>query len=82
MHARQLSRQVLVGSLTGTRDGCECIIGTTGASMLLIRPLLRANALRKKRVHIIVFFIFTVSNCGGLLTPLGDPPLLRSGTSR
>jgi Na+/H+ antiporter NhaD/arsenite permease-like protein len=50
-------------------------VGTTGASMLLIRPLLRANAVRKRRAHIVIFFIFVVSNCGGLLTPLGDPPL-------
>jgi len=50
-------------------------IGTTGASMLLIRPLLRANERRKYVAHIVVFFIFMVSNCGGLLTPLGDPPL-------
>ncbi len=51
------------------------LIGTTGASMLLIRPLLRANADRKRKVHVFVFFIFIVSNCGGLLTPMGDPPL-------
>jgi len=50
-------------------------IGTTGASVLLIRPLLRANASRERKAHIVVFFIFVVSNCGGLLTPLGDPPL-------
>ena len=50
-------------------------IGTTGASVLLIRPLLRANVSRQRKVHIVVFFIFIVSNCGGLLTPLGDPPL-------
>jgi Na+/H+ antiporter NhaD/arsenite permease-like protein len=50
-------------------------VGTTGASMLLIRPLLRANASRHRKVHVVVFFIFMVSNCGGLLTPLGDPPL-------
>jgi Na+/H+ antiporter NhaD/arsenite permease-like protein len=50
-------------------------IGTTGASVLLVRPLLRANAPRVNQTHIIVFFIFIVSNCGGLLTPLGDPPL-------
>lgn len=50
-------------------------VGTTGASVLLIRPLLRANAPRQRRAHIVVFFIFIVSNCGGLLTPLGDPPL-------
>ncbi len=51
------------------------IVGTTGASMLLIRPLLRANEQRTRVAHIVVFFIFMVSNCGGLLTPLGDPPL-------
>ncbi|HWN82233.1 MAG TPA: sodium:proton antiporter, partial [Candidatus Udaeobacter sp.] len=50
-------------------------IGTTGTSMLLIRPFLRANAWRRERVHQIVFFIFLVSNIGGSLTPLGDPPL-------
>ncbi len=50
-------------------------IGTTGASMLLIRPLLRANAVRQRKAHIVIFFIFLVSNIGGLLTPLGDPPL-------
>src|SRR5215468_7255239 len=50
-------------------------IGTTGASALLIRPLLRANAQRRHRRHVVVFFIFLVSNGGGLLTPLGDPPL-------
>jgi Na+/H+ antiporter NhaD/arsenite permease-like protein len=50
-------------------------IGTTGASMLLIRPLLRANAARERKTHIMVFFIFIVSNGGGMLTPLGDPPL-------
>lgn len=51
------------------------LIGTTGASMVLIRPLLRANRAREKKVHLVIFFIFVVSNCGGLLTPLGDPPL-------
>ena len=50
-------------------------VGTTGASMLLIRPLIRANEYRKSKVHLIVFFIFLVSNIGGSLTPLGDPPL-------
>ncbi len=50
-------------------------IGTTGASMVLIRPLLRANLHRKHHAHLPVFFIFLVSNIGGLLTPLGDPPL-------
>ncbi|MFO0901963.1 MAG: sodium:proton antiporter [Pirellulales bacterium] len=50
-------------------------IGTTGASMVLVRPLLRANQARRDKAHIVIFFIFIVSNCGGLLTPLGDPPL-------
>jgi Na+/H+ antiporter NhaD/arsenite permease-like protein len=50
-------------------------IGTTGASMVLIRPLLFANNYRKHHIHIPIFFIFLVSNIGGLLTPLGDPPL-------
>jgi Na+/H+ antiporter NhaD/arsenite permease-like protein len=51
------------------------LVGTTGASMLLIRPLLRANSVRRRKAHVVVFFIFVVSNAGGLLTPLGDPPL-------
>ncbi|MBP7605645.1 MAG: sodium:proton antiporter [Giesbergeria sp.] len=50
-------------------------MGTTGASMLLIRPLIRANDNRKHTAHVVVFFIFIVSNVGGSLTPLGDPPL-------
>jgi len=51
------------------------LLGTTGASMVLIRPLLRANQMRRYKTHVVIFFIFIVSNCGGLLTPLGDPPL-------
>jgi Na+/H+ antiporter NhaD/arsenite permease-like protein len=51
------------------------VLGTTGASVVLIRPLLRANSWRKHVVHVFVFFIFIVSNIGGMLTPLGDPPL-------
>ena len=50
-------------------------VGTTGASMLLIRPLLQTNAERKRVKHTVIFFIFLVSNIGGMLTPLGDPPL-------
>ncbi|MFG6489045.1 sodium:proton antiporter [Roseateles sp. BYS78W] len=50
-------------------------MGTTGASMLLIRPLIRANDNRRHNAHVVVFFIFIVSNVGGSLTPLGDPPL-------
>lgn len=51
------------------------LMGTTGASMVLIRPVLRANAFRRRKTHTFVFFIFLVSNIGGSLTPLGDPPL-------
>ena len=51
-------------------------MGTTGAAMLLIRPLIDTNSQRKYKVHTILFFIAAVANCGGLLTPLGDPPLL------
>lgn len=51
------------------------LIGTTGASMLLIHPLIKANSKRQHKTHIIIFFIFLVSNIGGILTPLGDPPL-------
>ncbi len=50
-------------------------IGTTGAAMLLIRPLLRANKERRHKAHTVIFFIFLVANIGGTLTPLGDPPL-------
>jgi Na+/H+ antiporter NhaD/arsenite permease-like protein len=73
------------GSLPGTPLGNTAImgigavlanlIGTTGASVVLIRPLLRANKRRHRKTHIVVFFVFVVANCGGLLTPLGDPPL-------
>lgn len=51
------------------------LMGTTGAAMLLIRPLIRANDNRKHNMHVIIFFIFLVANIGGGLTPLGDPPL-------
>jgi Na+/H+ antiporter NhaD/arsenite permease-like protein len=61
---------LLVGSLLAS------VIGTTGASVLVIRPLLRTNKQRKHVGHLVPFFILAVSNAGGLLTPLGDPPLL------
>lgn len=51
------------------------LTGTTGAAMLLLRPFLHANRSRTDKVHLVVFFILTVANCGGCLTPLGDPPL-------
>lgn len=76
---------ILRGSLTGTPVANVTLlsigtilsswIGTTGASMLFIRPIIRANEWREKKTHIIVFFIFLVSNIGGCLTPIGDPPL-------
>jgi Na+/H+ antiporter NhaD/arsenite permease-like protein len=61
--------------LLGTGAVLASFIGTTGASMLLIRPLLRANESRQRKTHIVIFFIFVVANGGGMLTPLGDPPL-------
>ncbi|HRE20101.1 MAG TPA: sodium:proton antiporter [Rhabdaerophilum sp.] len=51
------------------------VVGTTGASMIMIRPMIRANDNRQHNVHVVIFFIFLVSNIGGSLTPLGDPPL-------
>ncbi|WP_051340187.1 sodium:proton antiporter [Azospirillum halopraeferens] len=75
----------LKGSLVGTPivntmtlllgTALASFMGTTGAAMLLIRPLMRANEHRRHKVHTIVFFIFLVANIGGSLTPLGDPPL-------
>lgn len=60
---------LLIGALLAS------VIGTTGASMILIRPIIRANDARHFNAHVVVFFIFLVSNIGGSLTPLGDPPL-------
>lgn len=75
----------IAGSIVGTTRNNMIIlsigmvlasfIGTTGAAMTLIRPVLRANLWRKHKAHIVVFFIFMVANIGGCLTPLGDPPL-------
>src|SRR6267142_3185887 len=76
---------VIRGTLAGT-PGLNAIllgigailasaIGTTGASMLLVRPLFRAHSIRVRKAHVFIFFIFMVANGGGLLTPLGDPPL-------
>ena len=60
---------LLIGTLLAS------VMGTTGAAMLMIRPIIRANDNRKHAAHIVVFFIFLVANAGGSLTPLGDPPL-------
>lgn len=62
-------------ALLGLGTALASVMGTTGAAMLLIRPLLRANDNRKRKAHVVVFFIFLVGNIGGALTPLGDPPL-------
>lgn len=51
------------------------VTGTTGAAMLLVRPLIQINLKRRHNAHVLVFFIFLVANIGGSLTPLGDPPL-------
>jgi Na+/H+ antiporter NhaD/arsenite permease-like protein len=76
---------VVSGSLRGTPlvngailafgAGIASIVGTTGAAMILIRPVIRANEARRHRTHVIVFFIILVANVGGALSPLGDPPL-------
>jgi Na+/H+ antiporter NhaD/arsenite permease-like protein len=66
---------VVNGCFLGLGALLASIMGTTGASMLLIRPLLQTNAERRYVAHTVVFFIFLVSNIGGCLTPLGDPPL-------
>ena len=68
-------RPILNTGLLALGTSIASFMGTTGASMLLIRPLIRANDNRRHQAHVIVFFIFLVSNIGGLLTPLGDPPL-------
>jgi Na+/H+ antiporter NhaD/arsenite permease-like protein len=76
---------LVTGSLRGTPlvnttvlvigTAMASVVGTTGAAMILIRPLLRANGARLHNVHVVVFFIFLVANIGGALSPLGDPPL-------
>ncbi|HEY8566762.1 MAG TPA: sodium:proton antiporter [Beijerinckiaceae bacterium] len=71
LHGSPMTNTVLL--LIGT--GLASFIGTTGASMVMIRPVMRANDNRRYNVHVVVFFIFLVSNIGGSLTPLGDPPL-------
>ena len=62
-------------ALLGVGTAFASLVGTTGAAMILIRPLLRANAGRRHNVHVVIFFILLVANVGGALTPLGDPPL-------
>ncbi len=71
LRARALTNTAFLG----VGAALASFIGTTGAAMVLIRPLLHTNRERKHVVHTVVFFIFTVCNCGGCLLPLGDPPL-------
>jgi Na+/H+ antiporter NhaD/arsenite permease-like protein len=61
---------LLIGTLLSS------VIGTTGSSMLMVRPVIKMNSWRRRKSHIMIFFIFMVSNMGGCLTPMGDPPLL------
>lgn len=69
------SPRVNVGLLALGTLLASCI-GTTGASMLMVRPVIKMNSWRKRKGHIMIFFIFMISNMGGCLTPIGDPPLL------
>lgn len=69
------SPRINVGLLALGTFLASCI-GTTGASMLMVRPVIKMNSWRKRKSHIMVFFIFMVSNMGGCLTPIGDPPFL------
>lgn len=71
LHGTPLTNTVLLAIGTALAS----FVGTTGASIIMIRPVLRANDDRRFNVHVVVFFIFLVSNIGGSLTPLGDPPL-------
>lgn len=71
LHGTPLQNTLMIAAGTALASW----VGTTGASIVMIRPLVRAIAWRKHRVHTVVFFIFLVSNVGGALTPLGDPPL-------
>ncbi len=71
LKARPLTNTIFIG----VGAAMASFVGTTGAAMLLIRPLLRTNRERRHVVHTVIFFIFAVCNCGGLLLPIGDPPL-------
>jgi Na+/H+ antiporter NhaD/arsenite permease-like protein len=75
LHGDLPPRPLVNAGLLASGAALANLIGTTGASVLLIRPGLRINQARRHKAHLPVFFIFIVSNLGGLLTPLGDPPL-------
>jgi Na+/H+ antiporter NhaD/arsenite permease-like protein len=69
------AKPIINTAFLGTGAILSSLMGTTGAAMLLIRPVIYTNKEREFKVHTILFFIGIVANCGGLLTPLGDPPL-------
>ena len=83
---------LVTGNLHGTPSGnagmlflgtvLASVVGTTGAAMIVVRPLLRANEQRRHNAHVLVFAIFLVANVGGALTPLGNPPPLRGVPTR
>ena len=75
IHYSTTPRPIVNAAIMFIGYGLASVVGTTGAAMLLIRPLLEINRDRTYKVHTILFFIAMVANCGGVLTPLGDPPL-------
>lgn len=75
IHYTTTPRPIVNAAIMFVGYGLASIVGTTGAAMLLIRPLLEINRDREYKIHTILFFIALVANCGGVLTPLGDPPL-------
>ena len=75
IHYTTTPRPIVNATIMFIGYGLASLVGTTGAAMLLIRPLLEINRDRQYKIHTILFFIAIVANCGGVLTPLGDPPL-------
>ena len=75
IHYTTTPRPIVNAAIMFIGYGLASLVGTTGAAMLLIRPLLEINRDRSYKIHTILFFIAIVANCGGVLTPLGDPPL-------
>jgi Na+/H+ antiporter NhaD/arsenite permease-like protein len=75
IHYTTTPRPIVNAAIMFIGYGLASLVGTTGAAMLLIRPLLEINRDREYKIHTILFFIAIVANCGGVLTPLGDPPL-------
>ena len=75
IHYTTTPRPIVNAAIMFIGYGLASLVGTTGAAMLLIRPLLEINHDRSYKIHTILFFIAIVANCGGVLTPLGDPPL-------